>query len=187
MQDSQIKKLGNMKVHDNENNVVISLNSNIFTLAVVQSASYMMLDKAFIVIDGDPKKEIIIELRPKEKGKDVEELGREFNNELINYTVNKIQLEKNKEVKDTIIQQELATSQDVPETGFEDGGFSRIEENLNELEQSSLDDPLGISEPWEDTHIKTKLTQKNQETIPSDDLIPIDKIKSKQKNKYSGN
>ena len=96
VKDSKIKKIGNMELHDDENYVVISLNPDIYPLDIAYLACYIMLDRAFIVLDGDPKKEIIIELRPKDKTKKIDELGREFNNELINYAVYKIQAERNK-------------------------------------------------------------------------------------------
>ena len=167
-----------MEIKYDDNSVIIQLNPNIYSIDVIQFASYNMLDKAFIVLDGQLKKEIIVELRPKEKSKDIEELGREFNNKLINYATYKMQAERNKAVRDSIVQRAFS-NQNIQETGFEDEGFSKIEENLKELEQSSLEDPLGISEPWGDTSQKVKSNQKKQEETSSDNLISIDKIKAK--------
>ena len=127
----KIEKIGNMELHEDENYVLIRLNPDIYALDVAYSAAYIMLDRAFIVLDGDPKKEILVTLKPKDQTKQIDELGREFNNELINYAVYKIQSEKNKVVKESIVQRALNSNQETPEVGFEDEGFSKVEKDLN--------------------------------------------------------
>lgn len=153
--DSKIKVIGNLELHQDENYVVLSLNPKIYPLDIIYSAAYVLMDKIFVVIDGDPKEEIIVELRPKDKKKDLEELGRDFNNELLNYAVYKIQSEKSKEIKDTIVKRALLTNEKcVEEQDFEES----IEEKPEEIdeEESYIDDPLGIAKPWEETHKEEK-------------------------------
>jgi His-Xaa-Ser system protein HxsD len=112
----------------------VKINPKIYPLEVIYSATYMLLDKAFIVIDGDPNKEIIIKIKPKNDNKQ-EDLVNELNNELINYSVYKTQSEKNKDIRQTLIQRALLTN------GFED---------------DTIDDPEGIAIPWEEKYGKDK-------------------------------
>ena len=152
MNGPQIKKIGNMELYYDKNHAVISLDPNIFPLDVVYSASYLMLEKATINV-SDSKKEITVELRPIKKEKSIEEIGREFNNELVNLAYYKIQTERKKNLKDSSVHT-VDIINDTLETSFEDEVFSKIEENLMELEQNSLEDPLGISKHWEDSETK---------------------------------
>ena len=130
--------------------VLLSINPKIYPLDVVYSAAYALLDKAYIVLDGDPEEEIIAEIRLKGKnvgkdGKDavecLKEIGNEFNNELINYAVYKKQSEKNALIRQTIIQRALLTS------GFNDESGD---------DQTNIDDPEDIMVPWEEKHGKGK-------------------------------
>lgn len=98
----------NMEVHRKENYVLVSVNPGIYPLDVVYSAAYVLIDRAYIIIDGNPNEEIIVELRPKAK-EDVELLGRDLNNELLNYAVYQARAEKNKTVRDAIVQRALLT------------------------------------------------------------------------------
>ena len=59
------KTMSNIKLYDGY--ITVSVNPKIYPLEIVYSASYVLLDKAYVMIDGDPAKEIIIELRPKDK------------------------------------------------------------------------------------------------------------------------
>ncbi|MBI2134880.1 hypothetical protein HYU09_02740 [Candidatus Woesearchaeota archaeon] len=135
MKNSQIKKLANMELNEDENYAIISLNPAIFPVDAVKSAINSAMYKALAVIAKDSSSEIIVELRPKGNGKGLEELGREFNNWLITNAFDKLEAEKNKMEK--------------IETCHEDK-MSIIEENLAELEKQAINDPLGISKLWKE-------------------------------------
>ena len=66
--------------------VVLSINPKLYALETVYSAAYVFLDRAYILLDGDPEKEILVKLKPKQK-EDLDKLGGEFFNELINYII----------------------------------------------------------------------------------------------------
>lgn len=148
------KKVGNLEVF--EDHVTISINPKIYPLDVVYSASYVFIDKAFVVIDGNPEEQIKVELRPN-NGEDLEDFGKEFNNELINYAVYKSKSEENKVVRDTLIQRALLTNDSDCSTNsgdefdFDEDAF---ESDLDDIpdDSSYLDDPLGIAKPWEENN-----------------------------------
>lgn len=128
----------NMKISKEKNEVVLFINPRIFSLDVIYSAAYVFIDKAYVMISGDPEKEIIVEIRPKTAG-DPELLGREFNNELLNYSVYKQQVEKNSKIRETIIQRALITN-------------TKAETE----EDYEFEDPEGIAVPWEEKYGKKK-------------------------------
>lgn len=130
------KIIDNLEIHDSF--VIVSVNPKIYGLDIVYSSGYVLMDRAYIVIDGDPEEEIIVELRPKKK-EDLEKLGRDFNSELINYAVYKGQSAANKEVKDAIVQRAMMTN-----TGGQ----------IADDDASYLDDPEGIAIPWEEKYGK---------------------------------
>ncbi|MFC2135185.1 hypothetical protein ACFLTH_11255 [Bacteroidota bacterium] len=97
--------LDNIEVH--KNFAIISVNPKLYPLSVIYSASYWLLDKAHVIVDGDPDTEILIEIRPKVKGTDLKELGYKFNDELINYSVYTVQATRNKRIRELIVENAL--------------------------------------------------------------------------------
>jgi His-Xaa-Ser system protein HxsD len=144
-----MKMLDNFKI--NEGTAVIKVNPKVYSLETVYSAAYVFLDKAYIVLDGDPKKEIIVKLKAKGK-ESLEILGNEFLNELINYSDYQQRAGQTKEIREMLLQRALFTND--PSLIKED---NPPEENFDGLgggldEGSCLDDPEGIAIPWEDKY-----------------------------------
>jgi hypothetical protein len=72
----------------------------------VYSAAYAFIDDCYVLIDGDPVEEIIVELRPKVQ-KDLRTLGLEFNTKLVscaNYAADYI---KNIEIREALLKRVL--------------------------------------------------------------------------------
>ena len=97
----------NFEVDKKENIVLVSVNPKIFPLPVIFSASYLLMDKAFIVIDGNPETEVVVSLRARKK-QGLEELARQFNDELLNYAVNSEESRKTKELRSELVKQAFA-------------------------------------------------------------------------------
>ncbi|MBU0758327.1 MAG: hypothetical protein KKF44_09735 [Nanoarchaeota archaeon] len=142
----KVKVFANLEVHEEEGYVAVSVNPKIYPLDIVYSASYCFLDRAYVVLGGDPNEEILVELRHKEGKKDLETLGRDFNNELINYAVYNVQSLRNQGIRDAIVSKAIGA-----DCGCEDGTEL---ENEEISEDDYIDDPLGIAKPWEETHGK---------------------------------
>ncbi|MBU0666569.1 MAG: hypothetical protein ABIC91_01485 [Nanoarchaeota archaeon] len=98
--------LDNMEIH--KNFAIVSLNPKIYPLSVIFSAAYWLLDKAHVIIDGDPETEILVEMRPRDKDVDLKELGNKFNDELINYAVYTVQSTRNKRLREMIVENALS-------------------------------------------------------------------------------
>ena len=99
----------NLEVDEKTGNVVISVNPKIYPMNTIFSAAYILVDKAWVLIDGDPNEEIIVQLRRKDAKINLEELGRQFNNELVSYSVYNTQVEKNAVLRGMIIQKAFET------------------------------------------------------------------------------
>jgi His-Xaa-Ser system protein HxsD len=101
--------IDNLETQKDKNNVIVSVNPRIYGLNIIFSAAYVFIDKAYVIVDGDPNEEIIVQLKAKDKKADLEKLGREFNNELINYTNYAVQTEKTMPLRAAIVQRAFFT------------------------------------------------------------------------------
>ena len=128
--------INNMEFDEKENSVVVSINPKIYSLEVVYSACYSMIDKNYVIIGGDPKKEILVELRSKEN-KNLEIIGRDFNNELVNYAVYLMQSERNKTEKEILMKRALQTNTQNTNTHSEN------------IIGSAVKDTQNIAVPWQ--------------------------------------
>lgn len=117
----------NLEVDEKTGNVVVSVNPKIYPMTTIFSAAYVLVDKAWVLIDGDPNEEIIVQLRRKDSKINLEELGRQFNNELVNYSVYNAQVEKNAVLRGMIIQKAFETQSE--DNGGKTGGEHRNNRN----------------------------------------------------------
>ena len=88
----------------------ISVSPKIYPVDAIFSAAYVFTDKNYIVLDGNPEEEIIVEIRPKENGADVGKAAMEFNNELISYGSYAVQLARNAHLREHILRRVLQTA-----------------------------------------------------------------------------
>jgi len=157
----------NLEINKKKGFVIVSVNPKIYPLDVVMSAAYIFTDKCYVLVDGDLSEEIIVELRPKDK-QELEDLGRDFNNELVNYATYAIQTLKNENLRQAIINRVLLTNSDGngvslshSETDNDKPKPWETEDKPWEKEDSSedkpwFDDPEGIAVPWEEKYGKDK-------------------------------
>ena len=139
------EKISNMEIHKEQNYVLVNINPKFFPLEVIYSALYIFLDKAYAVVDGDPAIQVIVELKPK-KESNLEELGREFNNELLSYANYSEMSKKNQKIREILLSRALlpaAKPEIKPEEEFED--------------------PEGIAIPWEEKYGKGSETPWEEE------------------------
>ena len=133
-----INKINNIKINEKDKCVLVSINPEIYSLDVVYSAAYILMDRAYVILDGDPKEEIMVELKAKDGNENLEVLARDFGNELLNYAVYKSQSEKNKRLREIILQRVLLTNIKIEgEQGFSDSG-----------KLDYIKDEAGIIKPW---------------------------------------
>jgi len=136
-----------MKIAKKKNELVISLNPKIYPLEAIYGACYVFIDRAYLFLDGYPKKEIKVSIMGKQelKLKDLEKIAGEFKNELLNYTL-RLSIAKNtRKIRETIVERALFSA------------LPRDEEIALEKEDKTFEeDPLGIAVPWEEKYKKKK-------------------------------
>lgn len=102
----------NFEVDSEKSIVIVSVNPKLYPLDAVFSAAYIFTEKCYVLLDGDPLQEIIVELKPKEKSINLEIIGRDFNNELINYANYDLQFKRNARLREIFLQRVMLTHLD---------------------------------------------------------------------------
>ncbi len=128
--------IDNIEINGDGGYLIVSVNPRIYSLDVVYYAAYVLMDRAYVILGGDPETGILVELRPRDNA-DLETLGREFNNELLNYAVYLKQSAKNQGLREAILQRVLMTN------------LTPIGDNET---AKPMDDPGGIARPWSGDH-----------------------------------
>ena len=130
---------GNLEVHSDF--ALLALNPALFPLPVVYAASRKFLDKVYILVDGDPTEEIVVELRQKKLGVKLLDIGREFGNLLLK--------ELEQYHQHTLPALDSFAGAIVDIGGNEEPVHEQPQQPQEpEQEMSYLDDPLSIMKPW---------------------------------------
>ena len=166
--------------------MIVSVNPKIYPLEVIYSAAYVFLDRAYVLIDGNPEEEIFIQMKPKNRKENLEKLGNEFNNELVNYSVYVVQAVRNQPLRKAIIERALLTNiteiEYCSECGCElmvcpdcgekycptcesekEAGEPPKEEGVFKEEDYIIDDPLGIAKPWKPPEAEGKENEESKD------------------------
>ena len=133
----------------NENNAIFRINPEIYPLDIIYSAAYIMIDKAFILLDKDADNKIKITIQNKNKYFSPKQLVQEFNDELLNYAVYKVQSEKNKDLREILLKRVLITNEVI----------DCVKEIEKELFMKNMDDSEGIFKPWKETEDENNKTE----------------------------
>ncbi len=97
----------------NGEEITLKVNSKVYPLEAVYSAAYVFLDRAYIILDGDPEKEVIVKMSLKDEAKKeftLEKLGNEFNNELLNYADYLSRAKRTQKLREMFLQRAIITN-----------------------------------------------------------------------------
>lgn len=121
-------------VDKKDNYIKLKVNPKIYPLETIFAAGYTFLDKAYILLDKDNKGKIVVQLFPKNKKCNLEKLGMDFYNELLNYAHYFSRVKKNSGVIKMIMQRALFSTNPslIAQTQEKD-----IENLINELEKEN--------------------------------------------------
>ncbi len=141
VQKKKVQKVhieGNLEVHPGFG--ILALNPGLFPLPVVYAASKTFLDKVYILIDGDPGEEIIIEMRPRKQRVNLIKVGREFSNLLVKELEN-----YHKHTSPALDRYVLAL---IGRSAVQIRNPEGLEDDSEEQDKSYEEDPLGIMKPY---------------------------------------
>ena len=131
---------------ENLEKTTIRVNPKIYPLSIVYKAAYILMDKAYILLDGDPEKEITAEIRSKNGKDSAEVLAQEFNEQLLNYSVHKVQLEETRKMRELLLERALITNN--PDYFAKKSSKSvPVESELTEEEKKEMEK---IGKMWEE-------------------------------------
>jgi len=154
-------------LREKDSSIVVRVNPKIYPLHTVYSASYVFLDRCYIILDGDPEKEILVELKLKKNSElELGVLAKEFFNELLNYAFYEEQSKKNAPLRNTLLQAALLSNIGVEklDESLDDEDWSEIED----LEDEEFEDPEGIAVPWEEKY--GQLEEENSIDLEGDNM-----------------
>ena len=95
-----MKQVDNIEFY--EDYAVVKVDPRIFSLDIVFMAAYVMVDRAYVFVTGDPNVESRVQIRSFDKEK-LEEVAREFNNQLLNYAVYDIQSRRTADLRKILL------------------------------------------------------------------------------------
>lgn len=132
----------NFNMKKQENSLVFQINPLIYPPEAIYLTCLAFIDRAFLFLDGNPKKEVFITIKGKKKltGKELKNLAGEFNNELLNAMTRITLGKRNQKIREYIISRALLSAL----------GESDIEDAQEESQYKK--DPLGIAVPWEEKY-----------------------------------
>jgi len=86
----------------------IELNPKIYPLSVVFKAAYVLTERAYMIVDGDPKTKLVVKMKAKKGG--IAQLTVDFNDQLLNYSVYENQSKKNANLREEMLKRALLTN-----------------------------------------------------------------------------
>lgn len=168
------------EIKKDENRIQFILDSKVYSLEAIYSAAYTFIDKCYIYLDGDPKKELTVSLKGKNNltKEELLNLEGEFRNELLNYLLRVEIASRNQNVREYIVGSALLSSlpNDVLDEPLTDDDGE--EENWEE-------DPLDITTPWEEKYGKPleelDLPSKIKDNLRDAKINSLEELKKKTK------
>jgi len=128
-----------MRKNIKKDSVELKLETKIYPLEAIYSTCYVFIDRAYLFLDGNPKKEVRVIIKGKKNlsKKQLQQLAGEFLNELLSATL-RMNLDKySRKIRDYVVERALSSA--LGQTGSEEQvGYE--------------DDPLGIAIPWEEKY-----------------------------------
>ena len=93
----------NVSIDIKEGSVELKINAKVYPVGIIYQAADVFIDKAYVCLDGDPEKEIIVTLKPKEQDTGLEALAGDFQNELVNYAAYFVRAQVNRDIREAML------------------------------------------------------------------------------------
>lgn len=131
---------------------LLALDKGLYPLEVVYGAAYVLIDRAYVLLDRDDEGRTLIriEAKPEDQRADasteqaLRALAGDLSNELLSQALRRKITKQNQPILEAIVTQAMAGA-----TGAVFGGLDDGDDDLD-----FLDDPLGIAVPWEEKFSK---------------------------------
>lgn len=141
----------------------LSLDKTLYPLDVVYGAAYVLIDRAYVLLDRSADGRFVIRLQVKDGPMDeatLNELAGEMQNELLSQALRRKITKANKPLLEAIVTRAIGGA-----TGALLPGSMQEDDDLD-----FLDDPLGIAVPWEERFSKETKKDKATDTATTPDV-----------------
>ena len=127
--------------------VTVLLDRALYPLDVVYGASYVFVDRCYVLLDAPDSEHVQVELRARQPAdaEGLRSLAGEFGNELLNQAWRSQVTQNNRSVIEAVTAKAMAGALGPPD--LDDAA-------AEEFEADAFDDPLGIAVPWEEKYGK---------------------------------
>ena len=134
--------------------MTLRLRKGLYPLDAVYGAAYILIDRAYIVLDKNGTGDILVHVRQRadEDGAELEALAGEFANEALNQVLRAKVAKAHRSRLESIISQAMSGALGLAGSD-DDLGLDDLDDEDDALD--FLDDPLGIAVPWEEKFKKS--------------------------------
>ncbi len=112
----------NVSIDTKEGSVELKINAKVYPVGIIYQAADVFIDRAYVSLDGDPEKEILVTLKPKEQDTGLEALAGDFKNELVNYAAYFVRAQVNRDIREAMLKRaffSVMPNENKKETGQE--------------------------------------------------------------------
>jgi len=139
-----------------KNKIVFSLDVTTYSLQAIYATAYSFVDRVYVFLDRKGKKiKVVLESKGNLKKKGLEDLKKEFHNELLNYLLRVEIAKRNQKIRDFIVGTALVSA--LPTELLTQSSKPEISGTADWQK-----DPLGIAIPWEEKYGKKKRKTKKK-------------------------
>ncbi len=147
---------------ESANRVRLSFARSLYNLDAIYGASYVFIDRCFVLLDAPDQDHIEVVLQGREPmdSKALEEIAGSFANELLTHAWRCEITEANRPILEAVTAQALAGAQ---------GSFELADmEDFDEMDfsEETFEDPLGIAMSWEEKYGKQPSGEDGKEAAP---------------------
>ena len=143
--------------------LTVKLRKGLYPMDAVYGAAYVLIDRAYVLLDKDDKGNVLVHVQAKQgkrDEKDLRALAGDFANECLSQVLRGRIMKEHKNRIETIVAQAVAGG-----LGLGGGGGGGDDLGLDALDDDDdaldfLDDPLGIAVPWEEKYKKSAAEQR---------------------------
>ena len=135
--------------------MTLRLKKGLYPVEVVYGAAYVLIDRAYVVLDKNDAGDVLVHIRAKKDRNaetDLEALAGDFANECLSQVLRSRIARQHKGRLEAIIGQAMAGALGVAGSDDDDLGLDDLDDD-DALD--FLDDPLGIAVPWEEKFKKS--------------------------------
>ncbi|MBR9679764.1 MAG: hypothetical protein GOU99_01795 [Candidatus Altiarchaeota archaeon] len=100
--------------------VVVKINVKVFPIDLIYSAAYSIMDRAYVILDGSPEDTIYAILKPRTFKGELAELGRIFYDDLVASAFQTVQLVRNRDLRNALLQSLVPAGTPVQEEQFKE-------------------------------------------------------------------